>query len=185
MTKNTATVFNKFGNAIERNSVNGLSATRLNQGRKAVTAPSLPAEGFSDGQIAKKLGKTTKHSDKVSRWNSGVVANNQFIAQSTRNLYAGKQVGDIDNSLPMSFLPDTEPYERGVNPNLVGNSYNQSSGFAMKIENLTSLTAPTLDTEWKKSAGILNARKQTNPFPITINSNVRENLIHSLSRTRK
>ena len=87
MTKNTATVFNKFGNAIERNSVNGLSATRLNQGKKAVTAPSL--------------------------------------------------------------------------------------------------TAPTLDTEWKKSAGILNARKQTNPFPITINSNVRENLIHSLSRTRK
>ena len=81
----------------------------------------------------------------------------------------------------MSFLPDTQPYERKVNPNLIGRSYNDSAGYGMKLENFTDLATPTLNTEWKKSFGILNARKQTNPFPITINENIKQNLKASLS----
>ena len=178
----TATAFNKFGNAIHRNSVNGMSNTRRNQGEKAVKTVNLPPESFSDGQIANTIGKHLKNNSRISRWDSETVANNQFIAQATRNLYAGKQTGSLDNSLPMSFLPDTQPYEREVNKNLIGNSFNESSGYGMKIENLTNLTTPQLDKEWLKKSGIIDALTQTNPFPITINPNIKESLKQSLHR---
>lgn len=176
--------FNNYQNTVLRNSVNGLSNTRLNQGPIATKLIYLSPESFSDGQIAKTIGKNIKPNDDVSRWNSDTVANNQFIAQATRNLYAGNQKGNLDNSLPMSFLPNTQPYERDVNKNLIGNSFNQSSGYGMKIENLTDLNTPVLNTEWKKSFGILNPMKNTNPFPITINPNIKENLIESLTKTK-
>lgn len=177
--------FNNFENTIMRNSVNGLSNTRLNQGSRAVKPITLSPESFSDGQIASTIGENIKDDTNVSRFNSDTVANNQFIAQSTRNLYAGYQKGNLDNSLPMSFLPNTQPYEREVNKNLIGNSFNQSSGYGMRIENLTDLKTPILDTEWKKSFGILNPITNTNPFPITINSNIKENLVQSLTNTKK
>lgn len=181
----TATAFNKFGNAIERNSVNGMSNTFRNQGKRAVTDPKLTVADFDNGNIADKLGKTVRFSNKIGRWNEKTVATNQFTAQATRSQYAGFQdANELNNQLPMSFLPNTEPYERKVNENLVGNSYNNSSGFAMNIENLTNLSTPTLNKEWQKSAGILNSNLQTNPFPITINENVKDNLKQSLLRKK-
>lgn len=183
--KSTSTVFNNFGNAIERNSVNGLSSTFRNQGHKSVTDPKLTVADFDLGQISDKMGKTIKDNNNVSRWNENVVAMNQFNAQATRSQYAGFQNSEeLNNSLPMSFLPNTQPYERKVNDNLVGNSYNNSSGFAQNIENLTNLSTPQLNKEWLKKSGIINPYTQTNPFPITINQNVKDNLKMSLSRNR-
>jgi len=177
---NTATAFNQYNNVILRNSVLGKSNTRNFTG-KATKHPSLPPDSFSVGLIANTIGKRTNFKPSPTHFNHDVVANNQFIAGATTENYNGFQKGPVDNSLPMSFLPDTQPYERKVNPNLIGRSYNDSAGYGMKLENFTDLSTPTLNTEWKKSFGILNARKQTNPFPITINENIKQNLKASLS----
>lgn len=177
--KSTATDFNKYYNAIQRNSVSGMSNTRRNQGTKSQTDPHLTAEDFNNGRIAKTLGKSMKSRHGEGRFDEKVVANNQFIAQKTRENYAGFQTGVIDNELPMSFLPDTLPYKRKVDYNLGGRSYNDSAGYTMKKENLTELKSPVFNMEWKKSSGIMNSIDQPNPFPITINPKVAKSLFNN------
>ena len=177
--KNTATTFNKYYNAIERNSVDGTTNTRRNQGAKSQTDPHLTTEDFNNGRIAKRLGGGKKSSVGDGRFNEQVVANNQFIAQKTRNNYAGFQKGVIDNELPMSFLPQTQPYKRKVNYDLGGRAWNDSAGYTMFKDNLTELKTPILNTEWKKSSGIMNSITQTNPFPITLNPRVAKSLFNN------
>ena len=177
--KNTATTFNKYYNAIQRNSVDGLTNTRRNQGAKSQTDPQLTAEDFNNGRIAKTLGKSMKPTMGDGRFNEKVVANNQFIAQKTRENYAGFQTGVIDNELPMSFLPDSQPYKRKVDYNLGGRAYNDSAGYTMKMENLTDLKSPVFNVEWKKSSGIINSIDQPNPFPITLNPKVAKSLFNN------
>lgn len=170
--------FNDYTENILRNSVNGDTNTRRNFGKKSLKKFDLPPNEFTNGQIGNLHSDKPKNKNDFGRYDPNTVANNLFIGQNTRENYAGFQKGIINNELPFSFMPSSAPYIRDVNYNLGGASYNKSSGFTSRFENLTELSTPQLDTEFEKSK-TFNSISQVNPFPIMINKTVSNSLFRN------
>ena len=171
--------FNNYTENILRNSVNGNTNTRRNFGKKSLKPFNLPPEIFNNGQIQRDFNTVkNKNPNDKGRFDPNTVANNLFIAQNTRENYAGFQKGIVNNEIPYSFLPETAPYIRDVDYNLGGRSFNDSAGYTMRYDNLTELSTPKLDTEFKETKNF-NSINQVNPFPIQINNNVKKSLFNN------
>jgi hypothetical protein len=160
------TNFNSFPNTITR-AVNYGKTNLLYHvdSKKSLTDPDIPNKDYTNtvedfGGFAKK-----PNMNKITRLNSGVVANQTFIAEHPV-IYQGYKKGPVLNRLPESWNPVEE---KKYDPNIGGSTFNNGSGETQTQNNFRELKTPDLNLQWKDS--IANNPSQPNPFPIYITKN--------------
>lgn len=160
------TNFNRFPNTITR-AVN-FGSTNLFyhvDSKKALTNPDIPRTAYTNTMEDFEAGKPFTSQAKITRLNSGVVANETFKAENPI-IYQGYRKGPVLNRLPESWNPAEE---KTYDPNIGGSNFNNGSGETQNQNNFRQKPTPVLGLQWKD--GVANNTNQPNPFPIYITKN--------------
>ena len=163
------TDFNRFPNAITRARNYGKSNLIYHVDKKnALDNPNIKPSAYTN-TVADMPKRRRSSSEKTTRFQASVVANNEFKASHTAT-YQGFKTGVVNNRLPMSFIPaEIKSYD----VNAGGVAYNEGSGEVAKQENRDEPKPPKLNSQWQSPNRDIATQWKPNPFPVEVNTKVK------------